>query len=405
MADNGRTIELLAPAGSVEAAHAALANGADAVYLGLSEFNARRNAKNLSLDDLEDVCRLAHIGGQRIYLTLNTVLLDREPAQAANLAQQAWERGADAVIVQDLGLLRVLREHLPHIEVHASTQMNIHDARGVELLARLGAKRVTLARELSLDELADLSKLGVELEVFGHGALCVCYSGQCLMSSLIGRRSANRGLCAQACRLPYELVDAQGNHEADPEQVGRYLLSPRDLATIDILPQLIDAGVASLKVEGRMKSPEYVATVTRVYRTAIDRALAGGQGATDAERGDLAEAFTRGFTTAYLAKDRSMDMMSPKRPNNRGVRVGRVKGLRDGLVTLALDSDVAVGDVLEYWTGRGAVAEKVERLLLGGREVDEAPAGSAPAVVVSRPVAPGDRVFRVQNARLAARAK
>ena len=400
-----RTFELLAPAGTEEAARAALANGADAVYLGLGEFNARRNAQNLGLGELERICRLAHLGGQRIYLTVNTVLAGEELPRALALIDQAWRAGIDAVIVQDLGLLKLLTETMPQVEVHASTQMNIQDARGVELLARLGVRRVTLARELSLEELSSLAALGVELEVFGHGALCVCASGQCLMSSLIGGRSANRGLCAQPCRLPYLLVDEEGRPLADPDEVGRYLLSPKDLSTIDTIPELIGTGVSSLKIEGRMKSPQYVATTTAVYRWVIDRALAGRPAAPSAgARDDLAEAFSRGFTTAYLTGRRDMGMMGPKRPNNRGIRVGRVSALGGGLVELSLDRAIRCGDVLEYWTSRGAVAERVSSLELHGQAADEAPAGSKPRLSVSRPVAPGDRVFRVSNARLEERA-
>ncbi len=416
--DGAPILELLAPAGTEEAACAALANGADAVYLGLEEFNARRNADNLTIEALGRVCRLAHLGGQRVYLAMNTALLEGEVARALDLVDAAWGVGIDAVIVQDLGFLAALREHMPWVDVHASTQMNVHDAHGVALLRDLGATRVTLARELSLEELVPLTALGVEIEVFGHGALCVCYSGQCLMSSLIGRRSANRGLCAQACRLPWTLADGAGDAAVDPEEVGRYLLSPHDLATIGIIPDLLEIGIASLKIEGRMKSPEYVAIVTGTYRAVLDRALAARDAATiastadvptstptDEELDSLAEAFSRGFTTGYLQGERGNALMGYKRPNNRGVRVGRVSALGDGLVTLSIERGIAVGDTLEYWTSRGTIVEEVTSLMLDGEQVDAVLAGASPQLVVHRPVAPSDRVFRVRNGRLSARAR
>ncbi|MBQ6585816.1 MAG: U32 family peptidase [Coriobacteriales bacterium] len=393
------SVELLAPAGDMRSFRAALLAGADAIYLGLGEFNARRNAKNLSLDDLEQACRMAHLAGVKVYLTANTLLLDAELGAAIELVLQAWQRGVDAVIVQDLGLLSALHGWFPQIEVHASTQMNICNTQGVLQAKRLGASRVTLARELSLDELGVLSKLGIELEVFAHGALCICHSGQCLMSSLIGRRSANRGLCAQPCRLPYQLVDQDGRSCDVP---GEHLLSPKDLCTIDILPQLIASGVASLKIEGRMKSPEYVSLVVSTYRACLDRALADPQhySATQKERDVLAEAFSRGFSTAYLEGERGNAMMSYQRPNNRGVPVGRVTGIKDGFVEISADKPLTQGDVLEFWTSRGRHTHVLRDFQVGGREVLVAPAGSRCRMVVERPVAPGDRVFRVRSQEL-----
>jgi putative protease len=272
--------ELLAPAGNVEALKAALTAGADAVYLGTRDFNARRNAENFDFEELAAACDLAHVAGRRVYLTLNTVILPDEFPRAMEVAHRAWDAGIDALIVQDLGLLARLSCEMPQFELHASTQMNLHNTAGVRLAASLGAARITLARELSLGELAALAREGIPLEVFAHGALCVCYSGQCLLSSLVGRRSANRGLCAQACRLPYHLIDTStGRRIKTP---GEHLLSTADLATIDILPALLATGVSALKIEGRMKSAVYVAAVTRAYREALDgeweRLGQGGRG-------------------------------------------------------------------------------------------------------------------------------
>lgn len=390
-----RRTELLAPAGDSECLHAAVDAGADAVYIGLPEFNARRNADNFTQDDFAAACDYAHLRGVRIYVTLNIEILPSELAHAVKVAADAWRAGADAFIVQDIGLARELRRVIPEVRMHASTQMNIHNAAGVTVAAELGMKRVTFARELSLAEVETLTReaadLGLETEVFAHGALCICYSGQCLMSSMIGGRSANRGLCAQACRLPYELHSEKS--AAALEAPGEHLLSPRDLCTVDMLDELVDAGVASLKIEGRMKSPDYVHTVVGVYRKALDEALAGRESAVSQEQHDrLAEAFSRGFTTAYLTGQRGNDIMSYGRPNNRGVFIGRVSNLRDGRVSIDCERPVHEGDVLEFWTNRGHFSCPVDRTAtIQGTQV---------TLAVEQRVGKGDRVFRVRNAQL-----
>ena len=329
-----KKIELLAPAGNAECLRAAVNAGADAVYLGLGEFNARRNADNFTIDDLRESCEYAHLRGVRVYVTLNIEILPSELQNALDFARDAYYAGADAFIVQDIGLAQNLAQYVPGARLHISTQMNTHSAAGIEFAARLGAKRVTLARELSVAEIAELAEIadsfGMEIETFAHGAICISYSGQCLMSSMIGGRSANRGLCAQACRLPYELhrADVEGALPAE----GEHLLSPRDLCSINLLPQLVDAGVSSFKIEGRMKSADYVYAVTSVYRSVLDRVLSGAD--TDAvkatvdEENRLAEAFSRGFTTAYMTGNRGNEIMSYGRPNNRGVFIGRVSAIR-----------------------------------------------------------------------------
>ncbi len=402
---HSRSPELLAPAGGPEALRAAVNNGADAVYLGVESLNARRGAANFTLAALPDAVRYAHVRGARVYLTANVVIRPAEMAEALDLVDEAWAAGVDAVIVQDLGLARVLRTALPDVRLHASTQINAHDSRTIAELARVGFARVTLAREVALGEVAALTATATpELEVFAHGALCMSYSGQCLLSSVIGGRSANRGLCAQPCRLPYELLDEKGGALPAP---GRYLLSPRDLSTIDLLPQVVASGVAAIKIEGRMKSPEYVAVVTKTYRAALDRALTDPDGyeATDAERSALAEVFSRGFTTGHLGGERGEDLMAYTRPNNRGVALGRVASARGGTATIALERALDVGDVLEFWTGRGRFAQTVQQMTLKGRAVSSAPAGERVEVPVERAVAGGDRVFRVVSASLEAAAR
>ena len=390
MVDEVRRPELLAPAGTVESLHAAVTAGADAVYLGLDEFNARRNADNFTVQALAQACEYAHLRGVYIYVTMNVEILPSELDRALELARQAYEAGADALIVQDIGFAAELKRVLPQIPWHASTQMNIHSAAGVEAAARLGATRVTLARELSIAEIAELvevaSTFGMEVEVFAHGALCVCYSGQCLMSSMIGGRSANRGLCAQACRLPYELHNEE--FQGPLPSAGEHLLSPKDLCSIDLLEDLTRAGVASLKIEGRMKSPDYVYEVVSVYREVLDAGFA----VEETHRQRLAEAFSRGFTTAYLTNERGNGIMSYGRPNNRGVFVGRVSNVDADNAEISTEIPLHAGDVVEFWTNRGHFAATVPNQPLDGSFVK---------VPVEQRVSKGDRVFRVRNAATA----
>ncbi|HIY50502.1 MAG TPA: DUF3656 domain-containing protein [Candidatus Olsenella avicola] len=336
--------ELLAPAGGPEPFNAALAAGADAIYCGLgNDFNARRGAHNFDDESFSAACRRAHLAGTRVYVTVNVAIATEEMPRVLELVRRAWELGADAFIIQDWGLMAEIRRRWPEVETHVSTQANVHDARGVAWCRDVwGVDRVTLSRELSLEEISRISREGVELECFGHGALCFCYSGVCLMSSLAGGRSANRGLCAQPCRLPYDLVDedgrvmeipgvaTQGLPEKNRGVGGTRLLCPKDYCTVDRLAEMRDAGVGSLKVEGRMKAPDYVLSVVGAYREALD-ALASGsddEGAVAARRRRLKRAFNRDFTESYLWGRSDNDMMSYERSNNRGEIVGEVTGSR-----------------------------------------------------------------------------
>ena len=336
--------ELLAPAGGPEPFNAALAAGADAIYCGLgNDFNARRGAHNFDDESFAAACRRAHLAGTRVYVTVNVAVSTEEMPRVLGLVRRAWELGADAFIIQDWGLMAEVRRRWPEVEVHVSTQANVHDARGVAWCRDVwGAERVTLSRELSLPEISRIAKEGVELECFGHGALCFCYSGVCLMSSLNGGRSANRGLCAQPCRLPYDLLDEDGNvmeipgvaTQGLPEKSrgvgGTRLLCPKDYCTVDHLAEMRDAGVGSIKVEGRMKAPDYVLSVVGAYRDALD-ALAAGEdpeARAAARHRRLKRAFNRDFTDGYLRGSSDNDMMSYERSNNRGEVVGEVVGSR-----------------------------------------------------------------------------
>lgn len=402
--------ELLAPAGSWESLVAAVENGADAVYLGGKLFNARQSAGNFDQEELSRAVEFAHVRGVKVYVTVNILLDDQELPEAAGFLHSLQQCGADAAIVQDLGLARLARQVIPELPLHASTQMTTHNLPAALLLKEAGIDRVVLARELSLEAIKEIRQQGgVEVEVFIHGALCVCYSGQCLMSSLIGGRSGNRGRCAQPCRLNYVLVDRHGRPLAEPGEVGDYLLSPRDLNLSEHLPDLIKAGITSLKIEGRMKRPEYVATVVRIYRELLDRAAVSGNFTVNPEDArDLAQIFNRDFSTGYFYGRPGRELMSYKRPNNRGVRLGRVKRFdrNTRLAEISLEEPLRVGDGIEVWvTEGGRAAGEVGRIFLGGKSVDRAPAGTVVQLDIPGRVFPGDRVFKTHDADLVERAR
>lgn len=403
-------VELLAPAGSREALVAAVENGANAIYLAGNAFGARAYASNFDREALREAIHFAHLRKVAIHVTVNTIVADEEMGPLRDYLRFLYEAGADAVLVQDLGVARVAHETVPDLPLHASTQMSVSSLEGVRALAELGFTRVVLARELSLKEIRHIcAHAPVEIETFMHGALCVCYSGQCLMSSMIGGRSGNRGRCAQPCRLPYTLVDEKGQ-DVLGDKAGSYLLSPRDLSTIDVIPDLIEAGVSSLKIEGRMKRPEYVATVVRTYREAIDTYYAGkGYAVTQEERDDLAQIFNRDFTTAYLEGRPGKAMMSDRRPNNRGLLIGRVTAYDwdRRIVTVKLSGRLGLGDQVDFWVKVGGrVTATISALTdAKGRAVEEGQAGDTVSFAIPSAVRDHDRVFKVYDARLMERAK
>ncbi|NLW49115.1 MAG: U32 family peptidase [Firmicutes bacterium] len=398
-----RKMELLAPAGNWEALLAALSAGADSVYLGGKAFSARQYASNFDLDRLKQAADLLHLHGKKIYTTVNTLVSDPEMPEAVSFLTELYNIGIDAVIVQDLGLIRLAQQYLPKLELHASTQMTIHNTAGALLLKKLGIKRIVLAREMTKREVQAIKEeTGLEIEVFVHGALCVCYSGQCLMSSMIGGRSGNRGRCAQPCRLEYELYR---NHELIPTK-GPYLLSPKDLALTEIIPELYQAGVDSLKIEGRMKRPEYVYTVVKIYRRLLDRFLEQPEDyqVDPAEIKELSETFNRGFTTGYFGGNRNRGVISVTRPNNRGVLLGRIisSDQRTGMVKIRLETDLACGDLVEVWVSKGGRASVTVNLMFGptGKELWSANPGDTVSFKVEGKAYPGDRVFKIASARL-----
>ncbi len=387
-----RRPELLAPAGDWECVRAAVENGADAIYFGLERFNARMRAKNFTQADLPALMEFLHRRGVRGYVTFNTLIFTNELADAEAYLRPIIAAGVDAAIVQDIGICRMIRALSPDFPIHCSTQMTITSAAGVKFARDLGAQLVVLARENSIAEIEKIRAVhaspddGLPLEVFVHGALCVAYSGQCLTSEALGGRSANRGECAQACRLPYDRI-------SDGEKVDlgdrRYLLSPQDLAGIDVLPELVRAGVASLKIEGRLKSPEYVASITRVYRQALDRigggALRPDAAASDPSRGtptprhyELQMAFSRGLYTGWFRGTHNQELAHARFGTKRGVFLGEVARVGQESVALRLAAPLKPGDGIVFDAGRPDEREE------GGRVYQVEPNRDAPGEATLR---------------------
>ena len=346
--------ELLAPAGSLDAVRAALGNGADAIYLGVDRFNARDEGAQLTLDDLEQSCRLAHAHGARIYLTFNILFKPAELNDALHHLGECIDRGIDAAIVQDLGAVRLIQKVYPGLEIHGSTQMTVHDERGARVLRDLGCDRVVLARENTLDDIRTIRRAVPELvlESFVHGALCIAYSGQCYMSGMISERSANRGSCAQSCRKDYVLADAASGAELDRG----YLISARDLGAWEHLADIADTGIHTLKVEGRKKKPEYVATVTHSYRDFLDRLAAGDRRPpTPAEVQPLVQIFSRGFTGGMYGGRAGRDYVTRAQPDNRGAVLGVVMGREKDELIVSVSQPVQRGDGLGFEHPEGPV--------------------------------------------------
>ncbi len=377
--------ELLAPAGDWECARAAVENGADAIYFGLERFNARMRAKNFTQADLPELMAFLHRRGVRGYVTFNTLVFTPELEDAADYLRSIIAAGVDAAIVQDVGICRLIRALSPDFPIHGSTQMTVTSAAGVALARELGAELVVLARENSIKEIEAIqaaqrsganghAQPPLPLEVFVHGALCVAYSGQCLTSESLGGRSANRGECAQACRLPYELI-------ADGQKVDlgdrKYLLSPQDLAGLDVLPELVRAGVASLKIEGRLKSPEYVASITRVYRQALDRIFGETSAPADPARAryEVSMAFSRGLYTGWFRGINNQELAHGRFGTKRGVLLGEITRVADDEVALRLEADVKPGDGVVFDAGNHAAGEE------GGRVYQVQPLASGETVL------------------------
>lgn len=406
-----RAPELLAPAGTLDAFLAALDAGADAVYTGAGAFNARAAADDLTCEELAWACEVAHGMGARVYVTMNIFVRDDELGECVALARRVLDAGADALIVADLGLCRRLRREVPDVEIHLSTQAGVHAAAGAVLAAeQLGASRVTCGRELTVSEIGAMAATGVEIEAFCHGAICICYAGACSFSARRRGRSANRGDCTQPCRVPYQLVDGVGRR-VDARD-GDLLLCPCDYLSAGHLDELVRSGVGALKIEGRMKNPDYVYNVVSCYREALDAAVArvnaGESGAGSVAAGAtakavrrLARSFNRGFTDGYLTGRTGANLMSWERSCNQGVRVGRVIDRRHEEVLVAFEDAVDAGDTLEvrFIPGPNTAKDAPKRWPMVPAPVDAA-AGDSVWVRCKRKVEVGAQVNLVRSERL-----
>ena len=396
--------ELLCPAGSLESLKAAVNNGADAVYFGGRDFNARAGAQNFSDEELIEAIDYAHFRGAKANITINTLYKggsSDEIDRAFDFAAKMYKAGADALIITDLGLFSRIKEQMCDIKLHASTQMTVHSLEGVLLMNEMGFDRVVLSRELDLKEIQRIvKKSGTEIEVFAHGALCVSYSGQCLMSSMIGERSANRGKCAQPCRQHYNFFKNTKKSSAG------YLLSPRDIMTLPYLKEIAESGVNTLKIEGRMKSTEYVAVVTKVYREQLDRVAAGIYDVPDEDTRRVTQIFNRGgeSTSGYFFDYAGAHMMSTKTPKSTGTYLGKVISVAKGAgrtgklkVLIKIENEVVAGDGAEVWTNMGEHA--------GGYITESATAGATISVYLNGSARAGDLVYKSYDKRLNDQAK
>lgn len=391
-------IELLSPVGDFECLKAAVQNGADSVYFGAGSFNARAFAHNFDTEELKNAITYAKVRGVKTNLTLNTLVKEEEWQDAFLLAKIAYEYGIDAIIVQDFGLATKLIQYFPDLPIHASTQMSIHNLQGVLALQKLGFQRVVLSRELSESEITYICQnSNIEIECFIHGALCVSYSGQCLFSSMVGGRSGNRGKCAQPCRLPYELLE---NGQTTDQG---YLLSTRDICGLEHIPSLLKAGVSCLKIEGRMKNPEYVATVTRIYRKYIDLANSKKEYKIEEnDKKDLLQVFNRGLSSSgHLNNQPNQNLIYPEKPNNMGLPLGIVQKYQPnkGYLTVKLKEEISIGDSisLEKETGSYHISE------LMVKEKNQKTALPGQTVVLGRMkgnIHLGDKIYKMSSKKL-----
>ena len=396
-------IELLSPVGDFECLKVAVQNGADSVYFGANLFSARAFAHNFDEAELKKAIEYAKLRGVKTNLTLNTLIKDNEFDDAIKLASKAYEFGIDAIIIQDLGLAKKLIELFPDLPMHGSTQMTIHNLNGALKLQELGFKRVVLSRELSLTEIEYICKnTSIEIECFVHGALCISYSGQCLFSSMLGGRSGNRGKCAGPCRLPYKLI------ENDKAIDSGYLLNTRDLCGLEFLPQLINAGVDCLKIEGRMKSPEYVATVTNIYRKYIDLAYSKNDFNINIEdKKTLLQAFNRGnFSSGHLDSSENRNLVFKEKPNNMGLFIGIIQKYNPnkGHITLKIQEKLNIGDTISVGNENGSY--KISELMNKNTNLKETQVGQT--VTIGRMkgnIKVGDKVYRLSSKELTTIAK
>lgn len=385
-----KKIELLAPCGNMDALKAAVMAGCDAVYLGGKSFGARAFSKNFDDIEIVDAIKYCHLYGVKVYVTANTLIYENEVESFLEYIEFLHKNNVDAVIMQDFGMFDLVRKTFPNLEIHCSTQMHIHNLDGVQLMEKLGASRVVLARETSIDTIKDIkNNSNVELEIFIHGALCISYSGQCLMSSLIGGRSGNRGACAGSCRLKYDIIDDNGYKL----NKGEYPLSTKDLNGLEYVGKLIDAGVASLKIEGRMKSPQYVYMVVSLYRKAIDSYYENGYVKIDKEDLlKLKKIFNRNFTKGFLFNTDNNDLINGYRPNHMGVPVGKIIDYKKGIAKIKLTDNISIGSGLRVIGTKNDVGINVNDFYINNKLVKKANFGDIISIKVNSDVNIGDTV-------------
>lgn len=386
--------ELLSPAGNLQSVYKAVQNGADAVYFGGKSFGARAFAANLDYSEMKQAMHYAHTYGVRVYVTVNTLVYEEEIPGALKHIEAVYNLGADALIMQDLGLMSLVKSRFPDIEIHASTQMHNHNDACLCFAAEAGAVRAVLAREMDIEQIASL-KCDIKKEAFIHGALCICYSGQCLISALTKQRSGNRGECAQCCRMRYRLV--RGNEYV--KQNGEFLLSPKDIALFEDIAALIEAGVTGLKIEGRMKPPEYVAHVTKIYSKLLERYRNGEPLCVDDEDvGKLEKLFNRGFTKGHLLSKRGEELMGTLRPNHRGVPVGRVLSASRERIRISLTGQLNQGDGIKFeQSDTGFICNRIYK---AGRLTGSAEAGEVIELDNKAHTEAGETVLKTSDVRL-----
>ncbi len=385
-------LELLAPAGNMDAALQAIHNGADAIYMGGKSFGARAFAGNFSYDQMKEAIDTAHLYGVKVYVTVNTLIYQTETAGFIKHIEKIYALGADALIMQDVGMINMVRNMYPDIEIHASTQMHNHNDSCLYFLQSLGMTRAVLARETSLEQIKNFT-CDIEKEAFIHGALCISYSGQCLFSSLTLGRSGNRGTCAQLCRMKYTLEDNGGNSIA---RDGQYLLSPKDFALFEDIEQLINAGITGFKIEGRMKAPQYVGHITKIYSKLIDdykNSTAMKVSSEDIE--NAKKLFNRGFTKGHLLSDTGQNLMSAQRPNHKGLPVGKVMSVKGDKITVKLSDTVNQEDGIKFETSdTGFICNKI---YLKGKLVSSAKAGDIIELDAKARVINGETVLKTSD--------
>ena len=393
-----KKIELLSPAGNMDSLIAAVAAGCDAVYLGGTLFGARAFAGNFNDDELVMAINYCHLRGVKVYVTTNILIYEHEVERFLNYVEFLHKNNVDAVLIQDLGMLDLVHKTFPNLECHASTQMHIHNLDGVIMANKLGCKRVVLARETPISLVKEIKEnIDVDLEIFAHGALCVSYSGQCLFSSLIGNRSGNRGSCVGSCRLPYKIVD---NHNKTLNN-GDYPLSMKDLNTLEYIGELIEAGVSSLKIEGRMKSPEYVYTVTKLYRMAIDSYYETGKVKIDLEEiNNLQKLFSRGFTKGYLFNEEIDHILNTNRPNHQGIYIGKVIDYKNGFVSVKLTESVSINDGLRIVLDDDDYGVVLNEFYINKELVKVANEGDTITFKVSKVIPKNSKVLLTKDSRL-----